>query len=42
MKSTQTPLQRLARLEKFYLNRGCNVERVNNVKRKVLNLKFKK
>jgi hypothetical protein len=39
-KSTQSPLQRIARLETFYWKRGVNVERVNNVKRKILAIKF--
>jgi hypothetical protein len=41
-KSTQTPLQRIARVEKFYANRGVNKESVNAVKRKILAVKFNK
>jgi len=42
MKSTQSPLQRILRVEKFYWQRGCNKEPVNEVKRKILALKFNK
>ena len=41
MKSTQTPLQRIARIEKFYAQRGTNKESLNKVKRKILAIKFK-
>lgn len=41
MKSTQTPLQRIVRIEKFYAARGINKESLNEVKRKILALKFK-
>jgi hypothetical protein len=39
-KSTQTPLQRITRIEKFYSNRGVNKESINNIKRKILAFKF--
>jgi hypothetical protein len=39
-KSTQTPYQRILRVEKFYTARGNNKESVNKVKRKILALKF--
>lgn len=42
MKSKQTPYQRILRIENFYWQRGCNSERVNEVKRKILVLKFNK
>lgn len=42
MKSTQTALQRITRIESFYAKRGTNKETVNTVKRKILALKFKK
>ncbi len=42
MKSTQTPYQRILRVEKFYWARAVNKESVNIVKRKILTLKFKK
>ena len=41
MKNKQTPLQRINRIMKFNYNRGLNSERVNEVYRKVINLKFK-
>lgn len=40
MKQIQTPLQRILRLETFYEKRGCNSERVNVIKRKLLKIKF--
>jgi hypothetical protein len=42
MKSTQTPLQRITRIETFYYKRGCNKESVNKIKRKILAAKFNK
>lgn len=42
MKSTQTPLQRILRIEKFYYMRGINKESVNVIKRKILAVKFNK
>lgn len=42
MKSTQTPLQRINRIENFYCKRGVNKESVNTIKRKILALKFNK
>jgi len=42
MKSKQSPLQRILRVEKFYLHRGVNKESVNELKRKILAQKFKK
>lgn len=42
MKSTQTPLQRINRIENFYYKRGVNKESVNTIKRKILALKFSK
>lgn len=42
MKSTQSALQRILRVEKFYERRGVNKESVNNVKRKILAVKFNK
>lgn len=42
MKSTQSPLQRILRVEKFYWQRGCNKESVNEIKRKILAIKFDK
>jgi hypothetical protein len=42
MKSTQSPLQRIVRIEKFYWQRGTNKESINTVKRKILALKFNK
>lgn len=41
-KSTQSDLQRINRIEKFYWQRGCNKESVNEIKRKILALKFNK
>lgn len=38
----QTPLQRVNRVLKFYELRGQNRERVNNVKRNILKLKYEK
>lgn len=42
MKSTQTPLQRINRIENFYYKRGVNKESVNTIKRKILAIKFNK
>ena len=42
MKSTQSFLQRINRIEKFYWQRGVNKESVNTVKRKIVSAKFKK
>ena len=42
MKSTQTPLQRIIRIQRFYLLRGQNRESVNVIKRKILAIKFNK
>lgn len=40
MKSTQTALQRITRIESFYYKRGVNKESVNKIKRKILAIKF--
>lgn len=40
MKSTQSPIQRINRVEAFYYKRGCNKESVNTIKRKILALKY--
>lgn len=40
MKQIQTPLQRILRLETFYEKRGCNCERVNVIKRKILKIRL--
>lgn len=39
-KSKQTPIQRVNRIQKFYLERGNNRESVNKIQRKILALKF--
>lgn len=42
MKSKQTPWQRILRIETFNWKRGTNKESVNEVKRKILALKYNK
>lgn len=37
-----TPLQRINRILNFYEKRGVNKENVNEVKRKILKLKYEK
>lgn len=39
---SQTPLQRINRILRFYEKRGTNKESVNSVYRKILEIKFKK
>ena len=41
MKSTQSPLQRINRVMKYYLDRGTNSERVNKVYRNIIREKLK-
>lgn len=38
----QSPLQRINRVMKYYLDRGANKERVNDVYKSILAQKFKK
>lgn len=40
-KQKQSPLQRINRIMKYYLDRGANKEKVNEVYRKILKAKFK-
>jgi hypothetical protein len=40
-KQKQSPLQRINRIMKYYLDRGANKERVNEVYKKILKAKFK-
>jgi hypothetical protein len=42
MKSTQSPLQRIVRIQNFYMKFGINKESVNAVYRKILATKFSK
>lgn len=42
MKSTQSAWQRILRIERFNWQRGLNKESVNEVKRKILALRFNK
>jgi len=39
IKRKQSPLQRINRVMKFYALRGCNSELVNELYRKIINLK---
>jgi hypothetical protein len=41
-RSKQSALQRIQRIMKFNYNRGLNSERVNEIYRKIINLKLKK
>ena len=40
MKIIQSLLQRILKLETFYEKRGCNCEKVNIVKRKILKIRM--
>jgi hypothetical protein len=40
-KAKQSPLKRINRVMKYYLDRGANKERVNDVYKKILKNKFK-
>ena len=40
VKKKQSPLQRINRIMKFYASRGVNSEIVNEVYRKVINIKL--
>ena len=40
MKTIQTSLERISKLETFYEKRGCNCERVNVIKRKILKIRI--
>lgn len=40
-KQKQSPLQRINRIMKYYLDRGANKERVNDVYKNILKKKFK-
>jgi chromosome segregation and condensation protein ScpB len=40
IKKKQSPLQRINRIMKFYASRGINLERVNKVYIKIINIKL--
>ena len=42
MSTKQSPLQRIKRVMDFYYKQGANKESVNEVYKKIINLKFNK